>query len=63
MVTYVNWGKLNVYYSFFMSNFNYCPLIWHFCGEKKIQKKIEKIQERALRFIIEIMTLAMNNCF
>ena len=33
-----------------MSNFNYCPLTWHFCGEKNT-KKIEKIQERALRFI------------
>ena len=33
-----------------MSNFSYCPLTWHFCGEK-IQKKIEKIQEKALRFI------------
>ena len=28
----------------------YCPLTWHFCGEKNT-KKIEKIQERALRFI------------
>ena len=43
-------GKLNVYYSFIMSNFNYCPLTLHFCGEKNT-KKIEKIQERALRFI------------
>ena len=43
-------GKLNVYYSFIMSNFNYCPLTWHFCGEKNT-KKMEKIQERALRFI------------
>ena len=43
-------GKLNVYYSFIMSHFNYCPLTWHFCGEKNT-KKIEKIQERALRFI------------
>ena len=33
-----------------MSNFNYCPLTWHFFGEKNT-KKIEKIQERALRFI------------
>jgi hypothetical protein len=33
-----------------MSNFNYCPLVWHFCGETNT-KKIEKIQERALRFI------------
>ena len=33
-----------------MSNFNYCPLVWHFCGEGNT-KKLEKIQERALRFI------------
>lgn len=43
-------GKLTIYYSFIMSNFNYCPLVWHFCGETNT-KKIEKIQERALRFI------------
>ena len=43
-------GKINIYYSFIMSNFNYCPLTWHFCG-KVNTKKIEKIQERALRFI------------
>ena len=43
-------GKLNIYHSFILSNFNYCPLTWHFCGEANT-KKIEKIQERALRFI------------
>ena len=43
-------GKLTIYYFFIMSNFNYCPLVWHFCGETNT-KKIEKIQERALRFI------------
>ena len=36
--------------SFINSNFNYCPLVWHFCG-KKNGDKIEKIQERALRII------------
>ena len=34
--------------SFVYSNFNYCPLVWHFCSAKSV-KKIEKIQERALR--------------
>ena len=43
-------GKLTIYYSFILSNFNYCPLVWHFCGENNT-KKLEKIQERALRFI------------
>ena len=45
-------GKLNVYYSFIMSNFNYCPLVRHCCGEVNT-KKIEKIQERALTFIYQ----------
>ena len=45
-------GRLTVYYSFIMSNFNYCPVVWHFCGENNT-RKIEKIQERALRFIYE----------
>jgi hypothetical protein len=43
-------GKLTIYHSFILSNFNYCPVIWHFCSEA-ITKKIEKIQERALKFI------------
>jgi hypothetical protein len=43
-------GKMTIYHSFILSNFNYCPLTWHFCGEVNT-KKIEKIQERALRFI------------
>jgi hypothetical protein len=41
-------GKLTIYYSFIMSNFNY--LLDTFV-EKPIPQKIEKIQERALRFI------------
>ena len=43
-------GKLNINHSFILSNFNYCPFTWHFCGEVNT-KKIENIQERALRFI------------
>ena len=43
-------GKLAIFNSFIESNFNYCPLIWHFCSQTNT-KKIEKIQERALRFI------------
>ena len=33
-----------------LSNFNFCPLSWHFCSEGNT-KKIEKVQERALRFV------------
>ena len=36
--------------SFVYSNFNYCPLVWYFSSSKSLQK-IEKIQERALRFL------------
>ena len=32
------------------SNFNYCPLVCHFCSAKSLYK-IEKIQERALRLL------------
>ena len=41
-------GKLTIYYSFIMSNFNYCHLVWYFCGEVNT-KKVEQIQERALK--------------
>ncbi|MCW4342517.1 MAG: reverse transcriptase family protein [Candidatus Thiodiazotropha endolucinida] len=43
-------GKLTIYNSFIASNFNYCPIVWHFCSAASTNK-MEKIQERALRFI------------
>ena len=36
--------------SFTFSNFNYCPLLWHFCSAA-LSQKIEKIQERPLRLL------------
>ena len=36
--------------SFIVAHFNYCPLVWYFTSSKQINK-MEKIQERALRFI------------
>ncbi len=24
--------RMEIYRSFILSNFNYCPLVWHFCG-------------------------------
>ena len=36
--------------SFIISNFNYCLLVWYFLSSKQLQK-IEKIQERVLRFL------------
>ena len=37
--------------SFILSNFNYCPLVWHFSSCESI-RKIEKIQKRCLRIIL-----------
>ena len=36
--------------SFVYSNFDYCPLVWYSSSAKSLQK-IEKIQERTLRFL------------
>jgi len=41
--------------SYVLSQFNYCPLVWHFCGNASIHK-MEKIQERALRFVFNDYT-------
>ena len=41
-------GRLAIYKSFVMSNFNYCPLVWHFCG-KLLCDKLEKLNYRALK--------------
>jgi hypothetical protein len=27
-------GRQTFYYSFILSNFNYCPVIWHYCSKK-----------------------------
>ena len=45
-------NKLTIFHTFVLSNFNFCPLAWHFCSKTNTQK-LEKIQERALRFIYE----------
>ena len=42
--------KKHLVITYVLSHFNYCPLVWHFCGNGSIHK-MEKIQERALRFV------------
>ena len=44
-------SKKLIFNSFIMSNFNYCPLVWHFCG-KDNNNKLEQIQERSLRTLL-----------
>ena len=41
-----------IFQSFVLSNFTYCPIVWHFCG-KQNNGKIEKIQDRALRILYD----------
>ncbi len=43
-------GKIAIFKYFNSPNFNYCPLIWHFCSQCNTNK-LEKVQERALRFV------------
>ena len=42
--------RLNIFRCFVQSHFNYCPIVWHFCGQQNT-RKLEKIQERGLRFV------------
>ena len=51
-----------IYNSFICSNFNYCPLVWTFCG-KMNNKKIERIQERALRILYRDYTSELSQLF
>ena len=50
-------SRLLVYNSFISSNFKYCPVTWMFCGKMNVSK-LEKIQERALRFVYKDMSSA-----
>ena len=43
-------SKTIIYDSFILSNFNYCPLAWLFCGKTNNQK-LDKLQERSLRIL------------
>ena len=38
-----NYNRLTIFHTFVLSNFNFCPLSWHFYSETNT-KKIEKIR-------------------
>ena len=44
-----------IFKSFISSNFNYCPVSWMFCGKTNLNE-LEKLQERALRFVFRDTT-------
>lgn len=43
--------RMHVYKSFVCATFNYCPVVWMFCGKTNLGK-LEKLQERALSVIL-----------
>ena len=53
-------SKLTIFHSFILSNLNFCPLAWHFCTDKN-SKKLEEVQERALRFVYDDYTSSYIN--
>ncbi len=40
-----------IYNTFILAHFNYCQMVWHFCG-KASTKKIELMLERSLWFLL-----------
>ena len=42
--------RMSIFRAFILTHFNYCALVWHFCGATNA-KKLERIQCRALRFV------------
>ena len=42
--------RIDIYRAFIALHFNYCLESWHHCGERG-SGKLEKINERALRFV------------
>ena len=52
--------RIMIYKTFISSNFNYCPVSWMFCGKANVDK-LEKLQERALRFVFRDTTSSYEN--
>ena len=56
VVRYLEPQKASLLYnSFILTNFNYCPLIWMFCG-KTTNHKVNSVHKRALRVLLNDYT-------
>ena len=44
--------KMVIYRTYILSNFNYCPLVWHFCGASNASK-MEKIPKKSFKFCFQ----------
>ena len=47
--------RLQIFKTFIVSQFQYCSIVWHFCGEKNTTK-MERLQYRALKFVFRDKT-------
>jgi hypothetical protein len=56
-----NLGRLTIYFSFIMSNFNYCPIVWHFCGETNTKIFLKKIKKGPSDLFMKIIVVHMKN--
>ena len=52
-------SNLLLYNSFILSQFNYCPLIWMFCG-KVVNNELNRTHKRALRILFNDYTSTFN---
>ena len=52
--------RIMIYKTFMSSTFNYCPVSWMFCGKTNLNK-LEKLQEKALRFVFRDTTSSYEN--
>ena len=53
-------SRMCIFRSFILFHFSYCSLVWHFCGMQNT-KKLEKLQERGLRFVFQDFSTAGDN--
>ena len=59
VVRYLEPQKASLLYnSFILTNFNYCPLIWMFCG-KTPNDKVNSVHKRALRVLLNDYTSSL----
>ena len=45
--------KMVLMKSYILSNFSYCPLVCHFCSSNPDTDRMERIQKRALRIVLD----------
>ena len=52
-------NKLSIFHTFILSNFNFCPLAWHFCSEGNTEKDEKKYKNELLYLYMKILAAPM----